>query len=159
MTKPTLAELQTVSLFAGLTAAQLGPLGQMSERVVTEGDDALLEESTKGTDIFAIVAGRVSIEITLPGDKRKSEEIAVLKAGDMLGESVLLGRQRRIASAVAQGEVTSLKWDVEKLNAHFDKDPSTGYVVMRNLARILQERLSATNMMLRQNFTRAFDFS
>jgi CRP-like cAMP-binding protein len=148
--------VRSAGIFVGLDTHDVGALTGLATMVQAADGEYLVEESAKGQDFFIIVQGRVDIHVSLP-DGGASESLALLKEGDTLGESVLLGRIRRIASAQAKGPVEALKWDVTALSAYFDAHPRAGYVVMRNLARIVHERLTATNMLLRNTINRVVD--
>jgi CRP-like cAMP-binding protein len=148
MSQGSLEQVRSISLFQGLPDADLAALAGLCNVVELAPRDELVEESAHGDDVYGLVEGRVSIHLAMP-DGRESDAIAQLRSGDTVGESILLGRTRRIATAVARDRVVALRWEGKRLLAHFDAHPATGYVVMRNLARIVLERLTATNMMLR----------
>ena len=148
MPQGTLDQVRSITLFQGLSDADLTAVAALSTVRELQPREELVEESAHGDDVYGLVGGRVSIHLAMP-DGRDSDAIAQLRSGDCVGESILLGRTRRIATATARDRVVALRWEGKTLLAHFDAHPATGYVVMRNLARIVLERLTATNMMLR----------
>ena len=148
--------MRNAGLFQGLDVADMKALAAIASMVSVSPGEYLVEESAKGQEFFVIVKGRVDIHVSMP-DGKNSESLALLKEGDTLGESVLLGRIRRIASAQAKDRVDAMRWDVGALNSYFDAHPRAGFIVMRNLARIVHERLTATNMLLRNTINRVVD--
>lgn len=150
------AQIAQSPIFQDLAPADVAALAKMATIVSVPAREQVIEESAKGEDFFVILAGRVDITVALP-DGKDSESLAILKEGDTLGESMLLGRMRRIASAVARDPVEAVRWDVVNLTKYLDAHPQAGYIVMRNLARIVHERLMATNMLLRNTLNRVVD--
>lgn len=151
-----ITQISQSSIFQGLTAEDVAALAKIATVVKVAPRDHVIEESAKGVDFFIITRGRVDIHVAMP-DGTDSESLAILKEGDTVGESTLLGRIRRIASAVAKDEVEAVRWDVGTLTKHLEANPRVGYVIMRNLARVVHERLMATNMLLRNTINRVVD--
>lgn len=156
MSKDTKNSLASIMLFRGLELHSLNALSQLAVTVETAAGDTLLEESSQGSDVFAILSGRLDVALTMPGGT-SSEPIATLKEGEIFGESVLLGRSRRIARVRAKDNAVSLRWDGHELQNYMISNPDVGYIVMRNLATIIHERLTSTNMLLRNTLNRIVD--
>ena len=146
--KPTLEQLRKFDVFAGLGDADLSIVAAvLIPYRVTQGQQFIVQDQGS-RDVFFIVSGRARVQINLPMAD-KSEVVATLSAGDTVGELALARSGRRSATAIAQMESMLLKCDADVMNELFDKHPSIGMTVFRNLTRVLSERLENTNMMLR----------
>jgi CRP/FNR family transcriptional regulator, cyclic AMP receptor protein len=144
-------QLKRIALFEGVASQELSQLAKMAQESNLVKGEPMVEEGALGSDVWAILQGRVEIRVAMPNGSL-SEAIATLKEDEILGESILLGRSRRIATAIAKDDVRAVKWTTTQLNEFFQENPQAGFLVMRNLARIIHERLTATNMMLRNTF-------
>lgn len=145
------------SLLNSLSKTQyfLGLDTQKLEKVVAIGNvrdfprhQLILRESDIGSSVLLVLAGRVEITVSLVGGQR-TETIATLSDGEIVGEMILLGRNRRTANVVAKDDCTLFEFRAADLLQLFDADQQIGYVVMRNIARQMSERLAAVNQVLR----------
>ena len=148
--------LEKIVLFHGIEPQALKALEKLAITIETPAGETLLEESSQGSDVFAIISGRLDVSLMMLGGKT-SDPIATLKEGEIFGESVLLGRSRRIAKVTAKDNSLSLRWGGRELQDYIKSHPDVGYVVMRNLASIIHERLTSTNMLLRNTLNRVVD--
>lgn len=140
--------LDLMPLFIGVSRDHLRELAKLATILEVQANEVLVAESDMGDKIFAIISGRVDIRMHTLGSMHY-ETIAQIKNGEVLGEAVLLGKTRRNASAMARDSVIALSWSGGDMLDYFEKHQGVGYEVMRNLARIVFDRLSATNMSLR----------
>lgn len=140
-----------------LGKSELESFAKMGKAVEFKKGEPLVNEDQQGDDVFVILSGRVDIELTLP-DTGKSQVIATLKNGEVLGELMLLGRGRRSATARAKDLVEAFCWSKNDLLELFQKNHRLGYVVMTNLAKILAQRLTTTNMELRNVMNKVVGF-
>ena len=141
-------QLRRVELFTDLNDPSLDELKALAEPWEAAPGETLVTESSQGEELFAIAKGRVEIFLSLPGGSQ-SESIAILGEGEVLGESTLVGKARRIATAVAKDDVLVLKWRKSDLLTLFEQEPAIGYRFMYALAKMVHERLTSTNMNLR----------
>ncbi len=109
----------------------------------------IVQESTLGEDFYVILSGRVSISVR--GPSGNPIEVARLKDGDVIGETVLLGKVRRQASVVARDDVKVFAWKEVAMIELLKNNPVIGFKLMRNLARILSDKVTSTNMMFRNH--------
>jgi CRP-like cAMP-binding protein len=108
---------------------------------------SIVEESSLGDDFYIILMGRVSISVR--GPSGNPIEVARLKDGDVIGETVLLGKVRRQASVIARDSVDVFVWKETAMIRFLKENPQVGFKFMRNLARILSDKMTNTNMMFR----------
>jgi CRP-like cAMP-binding protein len=138
--------------FDGLSNNQLAQIAALATtKRFSRGQDLILE-ADQGEQVFFITEGRVDISVSLIGTAEK-ESIATIGTGEMVGEMILLGKKRRSANVTAKDNVSVLVWHGEDLNKLFQKDSGIGFVVMRNVARHMAERLISANQVLRNALT------
>jgi glutaminase len=134
-------ELAEQPLLAGLTDAELDRLAelatiriyQQSERIIATGDAA--------TSLFFLRAGVV--HVTLPDGVR----LATLTAGHAFGEMALLEPQRS-ADVFADFSATAFEIALADFERFRAQHPKAGEIIMRNLAKLLADRLLAANARL-----------
>ena len=141
-------------IFEGLTLEELDTVFEISEEITYKSGDIILEESSYGADadFFVIQKGNVKVELQASQkqtDKKINKRLAVLKSGDVFGEMVLLRSRRRSAQVSAYSDLTVWKVNQKKLFQLFDQNPRLGYMLMRNLAAILSDRIMDMNFMWR----------
>ena len=155
MSIDTYAEfLSRSQYFDGLNADQLSRILAISTPQTFARGETILKESDRGDTMLIILSGRVDITVSLIGSDR-TEVIASLGDSEIVGEMILLGKQRRIANVIAKDDSTLLKWRSAELLSLFESDFQIGYAVMRNVAKQMAERLSAANQVLRNALTLA----
>ncbi len=108
-------------------------------------DEYLIREDEKGVEIFLLLSGRASAEIKVTG-KDEPETLAEFRQGDFFGEMILLGSYRRTASVKALDNLEVLIWPKDDLNRLFEQNTHIGYIVMRNFATSLSNRLLSADM-------------
>ena len=82
---------------------------------------------------------------------RWHKRLAVLKNSDVFGEMGLLRKRRRSAQVSAYSDLTVLKVNQKKLFQLFVYNPRLGYIIMKNLAAILSDRIMEMNFMWRDD--------
>lgn len=144
--------LATFDLLSELSSEECSKLAGIGKPVKIKKGEVLLKESDVGDTVFLILEGRLDVSVSLVNQER-TEIIASVKPGDIVGESVLLGKKRRNAYVVAHDNVSALVFDTKDLNNLFESNYRIGYILMRNLAKDLAEKLQATNQSLRNLLT------
>ena len=141
-------------IFEGLTLEELDALFDISDEVSYRSGDIILEESSYGadSDFFVILQGNVKVEIQasqIQSEGKVNKRLAVLKSGDVFGEMGLLRSKRRSAQVSAYSDLMVRKVSQKKLFQLFVYNPRLGYLIMRNLAAILSDRIMDMNFMWR----------
>jgi len=141
-------------IFEDLTLEELDAVFDISQEVSYKSGDVILEESSYGddADFFVILQGNVKVEIQASPSQyggTASKRLAVLKNGEIFGEMGLLRSKRRSAQVSAYSDLLVLKVNQKKIFQVFGKTPRLGYVIMRNLASILSDRIMDMNFMWR----------
>lgn len=137
------------SLVEGLTDEEVLLVGAVGLKRVFERGAIIIEEATRGDELYVLCAGRVEVEMIKPGsDETRTIHLTSLEAGTVLGEIALVDHTFRSARVTALTTAETLLLPCPALNAVLEKYPRIGYVVMRNLARVMCHRLRETNFRL-----------
>ena len=143
-------------IFEGITHEELDAIFEISKEVNYNAGEIILEESSFGadSDFYIILQGNVKVELQasqIQSDDKVSKRLAVLKCSDVFGEMSLLGCRRRSAQVSAYSDLTARQVDQKKLFQLFVYNPRLGYLIMRNLAAILSDRIIEMNFMWRDD--------
>jgi CRP-like cAMP-binding protein len=143
-------------IFEGVTLEELDAVFDISQEVSYKSGDVILEESSFGadSDFYIILQGNVKVELQasqIQTEAMVSKRLAVLKSGDVFGEMGLLRSKRRSAQVSAYSDLTVRKVNQKKMFQLFVYNPRLGYLVMRNLASILSDRIMEMNFMWRDD--------
>lgn len=92
-------ELEGLTLFDGLSAAQKATLAQTLRARVLDGGDVLFVQGDAADGCYVVLAGGIAVEREVPG--RGIERLATLGAGDLFGEVALLDGGLRSATCAA----------------------------------------------------------
>ena len=139
--------LKKVEMLRGLSLQQLEALAQISQEKKYHRGDAVFTERSTGGEVYVIKKGKVCIELSLRG-KPDTTTIQRLGEGQLFGELALVDTRSRSATVVCESDCEIIAIDRDKLNKLIEQDAGLGYVVMRNLAQLLAERLRRTDLML-----------
>lgn len=152
----TKEDILRFKIFEGITLEELEAVYEISQEVSYKAGDVILEESSYGSDsdFFVILQGNVKVELQasqVESATKVSKRLAVLKSGDVFGEMGLLRSKRRSAQVTAYSELTVRKVNQKKLFQLFVHNPRLGYLMMRNLAAIMSDRIMEMNFMWRDD--------
>ena len=142
--------LKDIKLFDGLTEEQLATIQQAGEVREYEAGETIITEGEEGTLIYGILSGRVEISVAL-SNTAEQMPVHVAAAGSVFGDFELFERQPRSATVRSIKEVALFAISAEDLEGIFQEDPMVGFIVMRNLCRILVDRMRKTTTELRSS--------
>jgi CRP-like cAMP-binding protein len=150
------SDMLEFKIFDGITHEELDAILDISEEISFNSGDIILEESSFGadSDFFVILEGNVKVELQasqVQSDDKISKRLAVLKCSNVFGEMGLLRSRRRSAQVSAYSNLNVLKIDQKKLFQLFVYNPRLGYLIMRNLAAIISDRIMEMNFMWRDD--------
>jgi CRP/FNR family transcriptional regulator, cyclic AMP receptor protein len=134
--------LTDIQLFEGLTLAQLEWVAQRAHRRVFPAGTNVLTVEQPGEAVYIILHGTVKIHVE-QGDGR-DVILAILGAGDLLGELSLIDSVGRSASALTLENSLMLWMDKQAFNHLLDEFPP----VARNLVRILSARVRLSDQLI-----------
>lgn len=111
-------------------------------------DQVIFEEGAAGRDLFLLLDGRVSIEVSLRGGASKAVMHSV-QEDSVFGEVALVDSDTRSAGATATRQSRVLRFPAKPLMELLGRRPQMGFLVMQNLASILAKRIRKTTRELR----------
>ncbi len=133
--------LADIDLFIGLTPTQLDWVAHNAHRRAFEAGRNVMTIEQPGEAVFIILHGTVKIHIE---QGERDVIIAILGAGDMLGEMSLIDSIGRSASAVTLENSLMLWMDKTTFNYMLDNFPP----VARNLVKILSARVRLSDQLI-----------
>jgi len=103
----------------------------------------IFTEGSKADTLFLLAKGEVTLryEICPQPDACQDTTIPVETAGAVIGWSSLVKPRRLTASAHCLSDVQLIAIDGEALNDLLERDSHIGFVVMKQLAEVISERL------------------
>jgi CRP/FNR family transcriptional regulator len=125
-----------VPLFANLSPLDLKQVATIADEEVFNDQEELCHEGDVGDVMFIIVSGEVKVSSYRNG---VDMEIARRRSGDYVGEMAIIGREPRMASLVAVGDVRTLCIDQKSFEGLIRERPDVSLVVMRELSQRLKE--------------------
>ncbi len=134
--------LKKIPLFSGLDEAEYEAVVSVCRVRQLDSDELVFSEGDAGTELFVLLAGEVQISAAAAGP------LHVLHPGEVLGEIAVVNRCRRTATATARGETALLAIGWDGLDALVGRAPRASYVIMRNIASTLADRLTRANKLL-----------
>jgi len=141
--------LGTFELFKDLDAEKLKFIAAKAVKVDFAENQEIFHELSTESDIYILMEGRVQIIGAL--GKTDSATIHTILPGKLFGEFAFIDGEPRSATAVAIEKSSVFKIPRADLYALFESDQVAGYIVMRNLARILARRIRQTAHELRSS--------
>ena len=133
--------LSDISLFEGLTPAQLDWVAKNAHRRVFAAGTNVMTVEQPGEAVFIILHGTVKIHIEQGG---RDVILSILGGGDLLGEMSLIDSMGRSASALTLESSLMLWMDKTTFNYLMDNFPP----VARNLVKILSARMRLSDQVI-----------
>ena len=137
-------------LFESLTTDELAELNKVAKTEIRKEGDVVIAEADEGDSFYWVKAGRLEVQIHNIL-KPAPLTLNIIKAGEVFGEMILLGKSRRTASVIVRNETSLLVWKYKDVLALFQKNPDMGYKVMTSLVKMLSDRLLDMNLQLRNH--------
>lgn len=143
----TIDTLKSYGIFEDLSDSELEILTAKFVEREFSNKEILINANESSHAIYLILEGGVSVEVPKPDGS--FEELAKLSRGQTVGEFVLAKEARRSATVRATGKLKIAEIQKEVLLEVFNQHPRMGYIVFKNLAEILVDRIRDTNMVAR----------
>lgn len=128
----------TVPLFEGLDHKEVMELLKIAEDVVAEAGQEVVRQGDNSDGFYVIGAG--AFEVLKSGSK--STVLARLEELSYFGEMALVSNLPRAASVICVEPGRLKKFPSDRFNELLDNGDLTAYRVIRNMCRILAQRLS-----------------
>lgn len=133
----------------GVQGEQLDKLSEIAKAVTFNKNDVLIKENDISCDIFILYKGWVSVEIQRFPYDTTAQRLRVLKNRGIVGEFSFIDKSRRSANVRAQENVSCVILPGDDLEKLMESDNKVGYVIMKNIARLLSEKIRSSNFELR----------
>lgn len=135
------ALLARVELFAGLSRMTLAKLAAHLVPVRLAGGDDLFQQGDPGDAFYLVASGEFGIYVS--GDEDAGERrVAVLRAGDPVGEMALLTNQSRSATVRAETDGELLRLDRARFLDLVRSEPDVALAIAAALSRRIQGMLA-----------------
>jgi hypothetical protein len=125
-----------VPLFATLSPVDLKQVASIADEEFFSDGEEIAREGEVGDVMFIIVSGEIKVCSNQNGQE---VEIARRTAGDYVGEMSIIGREPRMASLVAAGDVRTLCIDQKSFEGLIRERPDVSIAVMKVLSHRLKE--------------------
>jgi len=141
--------IKVSGLGIGLKEDELDLLARLAIVRYYNKDTRILKEDSKSRDIYVIREGMVSVRLKLPSEFGREEAIYQIHDGQVFGEFSLVDGSPRSATVYADNEVVAYQFIHSGLLKLLEDNPRIGYIIMRNVAKIIANRVRNTNMLWR----------
>jgi glutaminase len=131
-------ELSEQPLLAGLSPEELADLAAIGTVRHYKAGETIVSAGAPATSIFFLRSG--AVHVTLPDGVR----LATLTAGMAFGEMALI-EPTRSADVLADASAAAIEISIADFERFRDRHPKAGERIMRNLAKILADRLIIAN--------------
>jgi len=113
--------------------------------------NAIVREDAKSRDLYIIREGRVSIKLKLPSESGREEVLYQMHDSQVFGELSLIDGSPRSATVFAEDDVVAYRLNYERLLELLENKPHIGYIMMKNIAVIISNRVRDANMLWRSS--------
>ncbi len=147
MAQPDRGFLKESPLFENLGEGEISRLVEMAQIREFDSGGTIVEEGTTGDSIFLLYDGSVSIGMSDNSGGQIS--LASLDTrGAFFGEIGVIDPGPRSATVKAESHAVLLELTVAGLEDFFGEHSDAEAVVMRNIARVLAQRLRGSNLLM-----------
>ena len=132
----------------GLSAHDADRLLSLGARVILPRGTVLFRLGGQADSLYIVERGHLAL--TLPMQVLGREENVLIEErhpGQSLGWSALIPPHKFTLTATAPFDAEVLAFDRDALTRHFEAEPAVGYVVARNVAEIVGQRLQVFQSM------------
>ncbi|MBM4406045.1 MAG: Crp/Fnr family transcriptional regulator [Chloroflexi bacterium] len=137
--------IKAASIFQGLSDEHLAAFEAIGKTQMVERWTRIFNEGDPARNLYIVGTGRVALEVALErpdGSHTPRTTVASLGPGDAFGISALVEPHVLTMSAYAVEPSELLLFEGHKLRDILEGNKAVGYVVMRNLAQVLEKRLA-----------------
>src|SRR5665647_466191 len=149
--KLTIEELKGVRFFDNYSDDQLKIFIGISSIKEFKVKDVLFEQYDELNEIYVLLAGCLSLGISLPNERRI--RLGTLEEGQLFSWSAVFSPYISTAWVMATCPTKVLAIDAKKLKLEFEKDCEFGFKTMSKIAQTISHRLSDTRFQLMNQLT------
>lgn len=151
MNKRNLDILKRCEVFLGLTDGELGKISDLPSCTVRtyKAGTTIFREGEEASTLHVLDEGRVMLTMRLSAGRGSREEVVdVVTKGGILSWSVLVAPYILTRSAKCIVPCKMLSIDGKEFRFFLDKEPYTGYEIMKGVVRVIASRLRDTQWLL-----------
>jgi len=137
--------LNEISIFAGLSDAQLNTLFRSLEKVCYRAGEIVFEQGAPPSHIYVVQSGKVKLVADVKGTPL---ELVVFERGQCFGETSVIGIQAHAATAIAVAPTELIVLSRTALLALYRLDLTLFSTLILNIAREACRRLHKTDEIL-----------
>ena len=141
------AFLRDSPLFRSLEGTEINSLVEMSEIQEFSPGETVVVEGSMGDAIYLLYDGELLVQ-TLDAGGRDITPAQVNSQGAFFGEVSLVDPGPRSATVRTDGESVLLMLSLEALETFFGEFADAQAVILRNIARVLAQRLRESNVLV-----------
>lgn len=143
--KPLVEILKEHPFLEGFKPEHVQKMAELALEVQFGRDQIIFREGQESGLFFLILSGKIALEVSAPG---RIFRVQTLEAGEELGWSSVLGEGGKHFQARSLETVRALAFEGSRLRQLCEQDPSFGYALMKQLLKVVAERLQATRLQL-----------
>jgi CRP-like cAMP-binding protein len=135
-------DLKRGAFFQELADDYLEKISNLCDEEILHNQDIIFEEGAKAEKIYILQKGAVSLQINL----KKYQDIIIStieEKGELFGWSALIEPKKYSATVKCLKETTVYSISTDKLEQWFEDDPLMGFVFMKRIASLIDNRLSS----------------
>lgn len=139
----TIDTLRTCEVFAKLTDEELQQILPLCREERYSKGTKMFSEGDEATTFYVLMEGAVSLQYVICPQPEYCQDATILldKPGDFMGWSSLVRPSRMTASGLCLTDVRLVAIDGRRLNELMERDSHIGFVVLKELAGSLNNRL------------------
>ena len=135
-------------LFGGLSQDEAAALLALGTRVSLASGDVLFRMGSDASTLYVVERGRIALTLPMQVLGREEDVLVEERApGETVGWSALIPPYRFTLKATAPLETEVLAFTRSSLLEHFGREPVVGYIVTRNVASVIGQRLQVFQAM------------
>lgn len=138
--------LKSIIMLNHLEDSMLDQLSSITGIVEYRSGDYIFNEGEDAKNLYAVIDGRVRLEI----DKKHTTRISIndIVQGMAFGFSALVDTEKKNYTTYAKAltDVKLYKWEAPDLETLFNQDFEMGFIFMKEIAKIIKTRLQIRNV-------------
>ncbi len=131
-------------IFTGFSSSQIDKILSLGHLVEFDRGDVIVEADTKLVDTYIILEGKLEASMGTTSSEMllgKLIHIETRKAGDIFGATTFEQERRTLLRLTAVDKMLVIRIDRKELYQLLNSDNNLGYLLMQNIALILDQRL------------------
>ena len=143
-----LPELQSIKVLSDLSEAKIKKIEKITSIITVKEGDYVFKENEYADYLYSVISGRIALELAINSSHRC--RVKDVFPSETFGISAIVdtGKRTYIADGIAVQDSQVFRWKGSELEKLFYDDFETGYLFMRNIGKILKNRLNHTRAQL-----------